>query len=72
VTSQSDMVNRMILTLTVVVAGLLVANASAQENRNGDDRAEAHKHGWNFNYDEAKVQATKSNRPLMVVFRCVP
>ena len=65
---KSDMMNKMIFAFSVIVAGLPAASAFAQ----GEDRSEALKHGWVFNYDEAKRQARKTNRPLMVVFRCVP
>ena len=67
--------NRIILALTValtvVVAGL-TADAFGQGDRIGDDGAEARKHGWVLNYNEARRQARKTNRPLMVVFRCIP
>lgn len=57
--------------LTVIVAGL-TADAFGQGDRISDDGAEALKHDWVLNYDEARRQARKTNRPLMVVFRCVP
>ena len=63
-----EMMNKMIFAFSVVVAGLPAASAFAQ----GEDRSEALKHGWVFNYNEAQRQARKTNRPLMVVFRCVP
>ena len=44
----------------------------AELQRFGDDRAEAQEHGWVFSYDGAKRDARKTDRPLMVVIRCVP
>ena len=45
--------------------------ASAQRF-NSDEHREARELGWMFDYDEAKALARKTNRPMMVVFRCVP
>ena len=39
---------------------------------NSDEHQEARELGWIFDYDEAKATARKTNRPMMVVFRCVP
>ena len=39
---------------------------------NSDEHQEAREMGWMFDYDEAKATARKTNRPMMVVFRCVP
>jgi hypothetical protein len=63
--------NRIILTLTVVVAGMAV-DVFGQDEQVRDDGVAALKHGWVLNFDEAKRQARKTNRPLMVVFRCIP
>jgi hypothetical protein len=63
--------NRIILTLTVVVAGMAV-DVLGQDKQVRDDGVTALKHGWVLNFDKAKRQARKTNRPLMVVFRCVP
>ena len=62
---------RIILALTFVVPGL-AAHAFGQGDRIRDDGADAQKHGWVLNYGKARQQARKSNRPLMVVLRCVP
>lgn len=35
-------------------------------------QAEAIENGWMFNYGQAKRVAREANKPLMVVFRCVP
>lgn len=40
--------------------------------RVSDDEREASKFGWQFDYDKAKEVAGRTNRPLMVVLRCVP
>ena len=58
--------------LGLLIVALYAEDASAQNGRIGDDRADAARHGWTFNYDQARRQARKANRPLMVVFRCVP
>ena len=58
--------------VSLLLIGLTADRTFAQEERFGDDRAEARKYGWVFDYDEAKRQARKTNCPLMVVFRCVP
>ena len=61
-------------TLTFLVlsfVGGLGASASAQRF-DSDEHREARELGWMFNYDEAVALARKTNRPLMVVFRCVP
>lgn len=63
--------NRIILMLTVVVAGMAV-EVFGQNELVRDDGVTALKHGWFLNYDKAKRQARKTNRPLMVVFRCIP
>ena len=56
----------------LIVTGLNVVCALAQDDRFGGDRDEAQKHGWVFNYEDARREARRSNRPLMVVLRCVP
>ena len=63
--------NIITLTLTVVVAGMAV-DVFGQDEQVRDDGVAALKRGWVLNYDEAKRQARKTNRPLMVVFRCIP
>ena len=45
--------------------------ASAQQFRS-DEYREAREHGWMFDYAKAKALARETNRPMMVVFRCVP
>ena len=60
--------------VTAAAAYLLalpVGDALAQRFDSSEHRA-AHEHGWMFNYDGAKALARKTNRPMMIVFRCVP
>jgi hypothetical protein len=64
--------NKQLLRLTVLAVALQAAVVCAQGGRFSDDRAEAAEHGWLFDYDAARQLARKTNRPLMVVFRCVP
>lgn len=60
--------------LSVAACSALLTSAPlpAQERVELEDRPHAIKHGWTFDYDEALATARKTNRPLMVVFRCVP
>ncbi len=58
--------------ISLLVAPLVGTSAFAQNGRNDDDRAEAIKYGWAFDYTKAIREARATNRPLMVVFRCVP
>jgi hypothetical protein len=64
--------NKLLLRLTLLAVGLQAADVCAQDGRFGDDRAEAAEHGWLFDYAAARQLAKRTNRPLMVVFRCVP
>ena len=47
--------------------------ATAQRGRRerGDDRVAVEK-GWRFDYEAAKEEARREDKPMMVVFRCVP
>lgn len=71
-TTKRIIMNGASFAVSLLLIGMAADRTFAQEERFGDDRAEARKHGWVFNYDEAKRQARKTNRPLMVVLRCVP
>ena len=71
-TTKRTMMNGASFAVSLLLIGLAAHRVLAQEERFGDDRAEARKYGWVFNYGEAKRQARKTNRPLMVVLRCVP
>ena len=67
-----DMMKKMLLGLTVLAVGLQAAVVFAQSGRHDEDRQEAARHGWMFDYSKAKQRARATNRPLMIVFRCVP
>ena len=71
-TTKRSMMNGASFAVSLLLIGLAADRAFAQEERFRDDRAEAGMYGWVFDYGEAKRQARKTNRPLMVVFRCVP
>ena len=30
------------------------------------------KHGWRSDYDAARIDSRRMNKPMMIVFRCVP
>ena len=51
---------------------LLTASDVFGQRFTSDEHRAAHEHGWIFDYDEAKALARRTNRPMMVVFRCVP
>ena len=55
-----------------LVVGCLFAGSSLAMAQRFDEHREAREQGWMFDYDEAKALARKTNRPMMVVFRCVP
>lgn len=58
---------------TIALLVLLAApTAKAQVRANpAQDRA-AVDNGWQFDYQAAKSLAQRTNKPMMVVFRCVP
>lgn len=58
--------------VVVLSVGLSAPEATAQGRANlAQDRA-AVENNWQFDYQEAKSLARRTNKPLMVVFRCVP
>jgi hypothetical protein len=60
--------------LAVVALSMFLSatTATAQGRANpAQDRA-AVDNGWQFDYQAAKSLARRTNKPLMVVFRCVP
>lgn len=60
---------RGIVTVAALMTASLVTTAYAQ----GPPLSlKATEHGWTSDYDQARIDAKKTNRPLMVVFRCVP
>jgi hypothetical protein len=66
------MTSRFIVFLALVLVGLTAAPLRAQSRgqRRGDRPAV--QFGWLFNLDDAKAEARKTGKPLMVVVRCVP
>ena len=60
--------------IPLLLVAVLAGQAFAQ--RRGRGRFEqdpvALNNGWQFDYQKAKEQAAKLNKPMMVVFRCVP
>lgn len=61
-----------LLTCTMLTATALRVVPAMGQDLVQDDHRQAVKYGWMFNYDEARALARKTNRPLMLVFRCVP
>ncbi len=53
----------------LAVVALADAPSRAQPGRRDQEAA---RQGWLFSLEEGKNQARKSNKPLMVVIRCVP
>ena len=66
--------NRMCKLLMVLMAATVVLQAAQlrAQQRIGDDRREAARHGWMSDYRQATKRARETGRPLMVVLRCVP
>jgi hypothetical protein len=58
--------------LALALIGLANSPFKAQGRGPGRGEQEAAKNGWIFNLEEGIVQAEKSGKPLMVVFRCLP
>ena len=57
----------------VTVAALMTASLTTATFADGPTLSlKATEYGWTSDYDQALVNAKKTNRPLMVVFRCVP
>jgi hypothetical protein len=60
--------------MAILAAALVLftgARANAQKGPKGRG-GEAVKNGWLFSLAEGKALAAKTNKPLMVVMRCVP
>ena len=47
-------------------------SALAQKGKGRGSQVDAVKNGWLFSLAEGKALAAKTNKPLMVVMRCVP
>jgi hypothetical protein len=59
-----------LLTLTIVVS--TNTSALAQKGKGRGSQVDAVKNGWLFSLAQGKALAAKTNKPLMVVMRCVP
>ena len=59
-----------VLAFALISFTLNTADAQRRGNRGGDNDAAAH--GWEFSYEAGLDAARRSNRPMMLVFRCVP
>ena len=64
--------NRILLAIVCLTVAVHSRAALAQMSRNAEDRVEAAKFGWVFDYKKGREVARKTDRPMMVVFRCVP
>jgi hypothetical protein len=52
---------------------LFVDNTSAQRGRGrGRGRGPLASRGWFSDYREARAEAARTGKPMMLVFRCVP
>jgi hypothetical protein len=62
------------IVICLTLASLMLAHgiATAQPRANLAQDRDAIANGWQFDYAAAKESARKSNKPLMIVFRCVP
>jgi len=56
------------LATSIVIAMWLLAGSPEAVGAPGDDFA----NGWHLDYRSARKLAERANKPLMVVFRCVP
>jgi hypothetical protein len=65
-------VKRRIITLTVAMLFLVTPAASGQRQADLGQSREAIENGWRFDYQAAREEARNSNKPMMVVLRCVP
>ena len=62
----------LLLGLFVAVHCHALGTAQAQRQANLAQDRDAVANGWQFDYEAAKALARRTNKPLMVVFRCVP
>lgn len=62
-------IGRLCVGLAVVFLSMATNQTWAQRGRSREVAAD---NGWLFNFREAKQIAAETNKPLMVVFRCVP
>jgi len=57
--------------LVLAVGGLMASPVYAQRGR-GPSQLDVSRNGWMGDYRQAKDQAQKTGKPMMLVFRCVP
>jgi hypothetical protein len=50
----------------------LILSNSAVAQFGGRGQREARENGWLNNYQTAREEARKADKPIMLVFRCVP
>lgn len=50
----------------------LPSDAFSQQRSNPAEDRDSVANGWQFNYEAARTLAQRTNKPLMVVLRCVP
>ena len=55
-----------------IVVVMTSTTGLAQSGLDRESRRAAAEHGWHLDYANALKTARDSNKPLMVVFRCVP
>jgi hypothetical protein len=58
--------------LVVILFAALATSVFAQRRPAVVNEPEAAQNGWLSSLDEAKREAARNGKPLMVVFRCVP
>lgn len=51
---------------------LLLAGSLIHAQRRGRLGSGASRYGWRQSYSQAKAEAKKTGKPIMLVFRCVP
>jgi hypothetical protein len=74
VNSAGDSFMRSWLAAFLAIGSVALGDASLWAQRSGPGRGdwEATRNGWLFSLEEGNAQARKSDKPLMVVLRCVP
>jgi hypothetical protein len=55
----------------VGIMTLILSNSAVAQFR-GRGQREARENGWLNNYQTAREEARKADKPIMLVFRCVP
>ncbi len=62
---------RGMLALALVVS-LNGPSVFAQRQAENEWRIDAKEHGWRLDYKQARQEAKRSGKPMMVVIRCIP